>query len=781
MENTFQPPKFSNNVVGGKTMLNPKQTQNQIQILRTSRKSLGEYKNDQGQRVNLHNEINVKGAGQELNDDNIRKTNDRVENYDPLFDWNLKHGLLGKTNARFNEHFIHIDSSNRQKTPTMTVSQYFDLPQDPILTSELSNRIFVSHPNHTFNVGDKIVIDGVASISNKLYVTPTSTPITFDVGKNYMTITLPNGHGILETQSTHQQVSKLFIIISGFTNTGSTGNSLYYGNIPITFINNVHKFFLADSTLGITYDQNKMYVSLPYNYSNVPGTPTLLSSYVTISMLYVNGVQTNIINSKYPVDIYHVKSYQVIDETTTDGYYILLDSIALSSGNVGGSSVIIGKISDFTGGYTEPNQYKIPMEHILKNVVAVKIKSTEFPNSEYVVKNYPTSSQNNKLYWQNYEDGTYLYSIELSPGKYDPTKLISSIQTATYDVKRYLYPSVTQDYIDRNYIRVSIETETDTTTFNSYKEILMKRPFVGLYYIKNDSTADYVFHTVGTKVSDDPPVDQLYPLFIVIKFANHGLTLNTSYKTHESGSNFVSDGSVGDDVIISGTTTYMGIPGTTIDGTYEVYYPNLGLNLSATDYFMIMLQPFDIGQYKQRDIAQNGGIFTMYIPNIFRLLFDKPDTIGQLLGFPNVGETYAVTKYDKTITNKDEYEPDISPISVIDTTTPGDSIILSGNNYILMVCDELNVIETFSTIKSAFAKILLIGIPGKVCFNTFVDTPKIFYEPIAELSTLSLSFYSPNGNLYDFNGLDHSFTLAITTLDNLPDNTNINTHTGNRL
>jgi hypothetical protein len=151
------------------------------------------------------------------------------------------------------------------------------------------------------------------------------------------------------------------------------------------------------------------------------------------------------------------------------------------------------------------------------------------------------------------------------------------------------------------------------------------------------------------------------------------------------------------------------------------------------------------------------------------------------LGFPNVGETYAVTKYDKTITNKDEYEPDISPISVIDTTTPGDSIILSGNNYILMVCDELNVIETFSTIKSAFAKILLIGIPGKVCFNTFVDTPKIFYEPIAELSTLSLSFYSPNGNLYDFNGLDHSFTLAITTLDNLPDNTNINTHTGNRL
>jgi hypothetical protein len=95
-----------------------------------------------------------------------------------------------------------------------------------------------------------------------------------------------------------------------------------------------------------------------------------------------------------------------------------------------------------------------------------------------------------------------------------------------------------------------------------------------------------------------------------------------------------------------------------------------------------------------------------------------------------------------------------------------------------MVCEELPVIETIGTIKNAFATILLVGIAGKECFNTYVSTPKIFYEPIQELSQLTLSFYSPAGDLFDFNGLDHAFLLEITTLDELPFDTHVNTHTG---
>ena len=57
--------------------------------------------------------------------------------------------------------------------------------------------------------------------------------------------------------------------------------------------------------------------------------------------------------------------------------------------------------------------------------------------------------------------------------------------------------------------------------------------------------------------------------------------------------------------------------------------------------------------------------------------------------------------------------------------------------------------------------------------------PKIYYVPIHEVSKLTFKFFSPNGELYDFNGIDHSFTLRITTLENIPEHTNINAETSN--
>ena len=228
----------------------------------------------------------------------------------------------------------------------------------------------------------------------------------------------------------------------------------------------------------------------------------------------------------------------------------------------------------------------------------------------------------------------------------------------------------------------------------------------------------------------------------------------------------------------------MGVPGSQIDGTYEVFAPNSGLYLDSTNYFMIKLAPLDIGQYSTRNYEQSGGIFTMYAPNVFRLLFNYDDTMGKLLGFSYVGETYAVTQYASEITNKMSYQPDISSSVALDSTSSGNAIILSGTNYILMNCQELQVIESFGNIgiiKNSFAKIMFVGNPGKTCFNTFVQTPKIYYDPIQALSQLTLSFYSPDGQLYDFNGLDHSFTLELITLDEFPNGTHVNTHTGKRI
>ena len=788
---TFQQPKFFNPGVGGINKLNSSQTLDQLKILQLQGQHNKFPNTSQKNKLHLFNDLMKSRIGKELDESMTSQFEKIPETYNPIYDWKEQHGLIGDTRSRYDVHYLHIDSSDRQIQPIMEISEHYSLTENPILTTELSNKIFINHPNHPFQVEDKITIDGLAPSVYKLRVDPSQNilPISFVSGQSYMAINF--AHGIPEIHKSDPELNNLFIQISDFTNVGSTGNSSYYGNITITFINDVHKFFLEDTTRGLLYSPDMMYVELPYAYNTSPGIPTTLASYFNISLYYVNGIPMNSINAQYPTDIYHNSYYQIIREVTKDGYYINLKSNALASGYIGGKSIRIGQISDFSGGFQEPNHYILPLERIYKNVIAVRLLSTEFPNSEYVVKNYPTTSQNNKIYWQNYEDGSYIYSVEVPPGKYTPTSLISILENKFYETQRVYYPSVTQNYTNHNYMQISINTDTDTSTISSFKETILSRAFANMYYILTDPTHDplpwdHTFVPVASTSAGDPTItqndpSQLYPIFILVQYNNHGLKLNTMYETHVAGQEYVPNGSSGDQLIISGTTTYKGVPSAKIDGTYEAFAPNLELGYDKSNYFMIKLQPLDIGQYTKRDEAQKGGIFYIYTPNLFRLLFNYPDTIGKLLGFPNVGETYAVTKYASSISNKDPYQPDISPAQSTDTTTPGNAVMLCGYNYILMDCAELPVIESLGKVKDAFSKILLVGVPGKICFNTFVCTPKIFYEPIQELSQLTLSFYAPDGELYDFNGLNHSFTLEITTLDELPNDTHVNTHTGKTL
>ena len=69
-------------------------------------------------------------------------------------------------------------------------------------------------------------------------------------------------------------------------------------------------------------------------------------------------------------------------------------------------------------------------------------------------------------------------------------------------------------------------------------------------------------------------------------------------------------------------------------------------------------------------------------------------------------------------------------------------------------------------------KINLTGLPGKLVYDTFVSAPVTFYELI-DLSELNVEFYTADQKLFDFNGIDHSYVLEITSLDYVPDDTGI--------
>ena len=236
----------------------------------------------------------------------------------------------------------------------------------------------------------------------------------------------------------------------------------------------------------------------------------------------------------------------------------------------------------------------------------------------------------------------------------------------------------------------------------------------------------------------------------------------------------------------------MGIIGSYLNNEFETYhipetncYNPDGSQImdyigQSANYFMIKLPIVDIDYYLTDD-ENSGGIFYGYIANKFRLLFNENDTIGNILGFKNVGSNSSVTSWNSEITNKMDYEPDIGIIINDEDINAGNAIVLSGHNYILMVCDQFPVLTSLTKVKSAFAKIQLTGIVGKFIYNSYVQTSKIYFTPINEINELSFSFYSPSGELYDFNGVDHSFTIEIITLDEIQVQTNVSTHTGTQI
>lgn len=91
-------------------------------------------------------------------------------------------------------------------------------------------------------------------------------------------------------------------------------------------------------------------------------------------------------------------------------------------------------------------------------------------------------------------------------------------------------------------------------------------------------------------------------------------------------------------------------------------------------------------------------------------------------------------------------------------------IVLSGENYVFLCIKQLGNYINTGSVDDIFAKILLNKPPGEVLFNSFVPGPGVvFYEgPLPDLSKLNVSLRTHANSLFEFNGVDFSFTVEIT-------------------
>lgn len=84
---------------------------------------------------------------------------------------------------------------------------------------------------------------------------------------------------------------------------------------------------------------------------------------------------------------------------------------------------------------------------------------------------------------------------------------------------------------------------------------------------------------------------------------------------------------------------------------------------------------------------------------------------------------------------------------------------LAGENFAFLVIKGFNSVVTTTNIQDVFAKIIWNVIPRNVTFDSFAANSVVFKNNRDVVDELEVSFVEYNGQLYDFNNLDHSYSI----------------------
>ncbi len=694
---------------------------------------------------------------------------------------------------------------------------------------------------------------------------------------------------------------KIYPIIFYNTNTGTYNidpdayliklpKKASYNYLDGTTLNYVDASYLSNSNEIVAYTSLDDIVAFPSTTTNDVNNNT-----IKLIMLNLYNIPLNYIEADYPLSTDRRKGFHVIKSVGTNYYIIDVekkancinqnqfstsidvnnDDTVFNSG--GGSYCSIRYINSVSDGYPSPSTYTISLLQSYKNVSQVKLLSSEFPNTSRLISG--------KIYWQNLNDGDYIYSVTITSGNYSPNLLANEIMSAMNKVIRFsyleeeyptLYTEVSDGVEDYKYHKftVSVDVIKDITTFTSYREVNLinsrtitipdKNIIVNLE--SHDLTSTDSFYLI---VTDNYPIGlninssrRMYQynsltgqainmsLNTKIVFISESLSVNTaiSYSdlffsttnqllvevlsgellsvgdfifrtsnqvlytvTEIIGDNFYAIGTTTAKIILGNTlinitttpqSTYIFQSYTTVVSSNNVmiiYHKNNGVNkgdsiivsnstsvsgvseqvingkhtvadlISANEYIINLTSKTKVNS------GLTNNIISIQYPDIFRLRFDFSDTFGTELGFRNSGDVKSITQYNSIITNLDYYEDDVTYNSVGISSAGEKSVLpLSGYNYLLISSKILSTYRNIDNISNVFAKILLVDEPGRIVYDTFVCTNVIREIPIATLSEIDFSFYAPDGTLYNFNNMNHSFTLEITELVNYAQDTNYN-------
>lgn len=714
--------KFNSEFDGSTLLYNPKYISNNREFQKENK--LLSTKNK------LVNNGVVKGQDLEVGD--YEPLDTRKDRDDPYLSYLNHTGNLIKS-SRVSQviRYIDINSKFRNTEPYLSVEQEVFLDDNPITFTNGSKTLTFSYENHNLSIGDRIVINGVETNFIKLR-TKIDGVNTFEFVENSQYLIINYQHNISSLYNdTYIKVS-----IDGISS--DTVNGLI-GNIHINSINKTHIVYLTkpkeDLVGAQEFDENRFFIKLPKKFV---GTFTLPTYNFRIKFNSIYGIPLNLINANYPISYDNFLGFHIITNTTQNSFSISVfknSIISTSTATGGGTNISIGKINKIIDGFPNANNYTISLPFTINNITSIRMVSSEFPGKVRSI-----TSNNNKIYWQNLEDGDKVFEISIPSGNYDIPGLTSELE---YQFSLIDRENVIGSYDTKHNFSVDINEYTNSVSFKAFKKAIISEPILS------------VIPDISLEPSNDG-FDAGTEFEIIINHPNHQLF-------------------EGEEIIITNAIGHLGISESVLnsthiirevidENTYKIKLPQLNLSTDRYD-------------------TSGGDTVEILVPSLFRLRFDFSDTLGNILGFRNVGESYAITPYAIENKNTNAYENDITLDELGNEIEITNNFIkLKGDDYILVRLRNIENISSLGKIKDIFGKIQLSdSYENSTVFNSFIDCKKIFEVPINKLNELHFEFYTPDGDFVDFAGLEHSFTLEFTYIVETPKGTGVQDNTSRNI
>ena len=663
-------------------------------------------------------------------DRNINISNPIIfpKEYDDYFNY-LHNKNLNSINNQvvLDKTIINVNSASRNMITTTTPDKYITLLNNPLLFTNNSFvlTVLVNNVDEQFKQGDKISLTNF----NFYNINYKNMKFFFKNGSNEVIINIkPNFDNVIPYYN-------IMIKIENVKNNGLD----YFKNIPLNLINNVVQVTAISSDGDIKFKFN-----IPMNFYTSNDLDDTLISNCSITFYSIGNYPINLINANYPITEYNLIGTHTISNATKAFIQIKLlneisitDTIAIQGYwkndifFTGGNNMQIAKILHINKGYHSVSAYKFPLEQILNNVVSIRMISSEFPDTQKVFNKFVTQNnitvENNKFYWENALDREG-YNITIPVGNYTANELKITMEKIISNVKRIFVNSL--NIYPYNEMTIDFDTNTNITSITSFNT--------------------YILPDCLISVTDNRIIKINHPQHNLQQGNKIVILKSISFKK-------ISEKYINTEHVITKILD---------NDNYEITLININLIEDAGD-------------------THGGKEIHIKTKNSFRLFFNKENTCGHQIGFKYVGFNGSITPFssianDYTITNLQPYAFDISKILLINNTTSdiqetSNNINLNGQSYFLMLCNNFNFNTNLNS-KNYFYKIQTNNrFNGDVFFNTFVDAPIIFNPPIKSIDNLEFTFINQNGNLWNFYNINHSFTLEITSVSNMPENTNLST------